>query len=389
MPWREISPMDERQRFLKAFRSRTFKFSELCAFYGVSRKTGYKWLNRFWAEGPAGLQDRRRTPHSCPHHTPRDVEVAILHTRQKHPDWGAVTILQYLERERPNLPLPAISTASEILKRNGLPRRRRRRNPGHPGLGTTFPSRPNAVWTADFKGQFKTLNGYYCFPLTILDGFSRFCLACQGLTSTEHELAQPAFERVFCEFGLPEAIRTDNGAPFATQAIRRLSRLHVWWIKLGITPELILPARPDQNGRHERFHLTLKRRTALPPRSSLASQQLAFDDFIAEYNTVRPHQALDGKTPGSIYTPSLRPFPHRLPPILYPRHYETRLVGRDGHIHWGCGHVMVTHVLEGEYVGLEEVDNEIWSLYFGPLLLGRFHERELNLHGTYAYNKPA
>ncbi len=389
MPWRESSPMDERQRFLQAFRSRTFRVSDLCTFFGVSRKTGYKWIARFWAEGPAGLQDQPRTPHSCPHRTPRDVEFAILYTRQRHPDWGPVTILDHLKRERPSLPLPAPSTAGEILRRNGLPRRRRRRNPGHPGLGSTLPSRPNAVWTADFKGQFKTLNGRYCFPLTILDGFSRFCLACQALPSTEHRLAQPVFERVFREFGLPEAIRTDNGAPFATQAIRRLSRLHVWWIRLGIRPELILPGRPYLNGRHERFHLTLKRRTAFPPRSNLVSQQLTFNDFITEYNFVRPHQALEGKSPDSLYASSLRPYPKHLPPVLYPNHFETRLVSRDGHIRWSCGHVMITHVLEGEYVGLEEVDNEVWSVYFGPLCLGRFREGEWKLHGTYAYNTAA
>ena len=249
-------------------------------------------------------------------------------------------------------------------------------------------SHPNSVWTADFKGQFKTLNGEWCYPFTLVDGFSRYCLACVGLPSTKHELVEPLFERAFREYGLPDVIRTDNGAPFASQAIHRLSRLHVWWIKIGVYPELILPGHPQQNGRHERFHRTLKDATTKPPASSLRTQQRRFNRFVLEYNQHRPHESLGQQTPASSYRPSFRPYPQRIPDLDYPAHFERRLVSRNGGIRWGSGWVNVSQVLAEEYVGLEEVDDEVWSVYLGPLLLGRFDERTLDLHGGCPHNKP-
>jgi transposase InsO family protein len=381
--------MDEKIRFIEAFQASVFNFAELCAFFGISRKTGYKWVERWKAEGRLGLQDRSHATLSCPHRTRQDVVAALLAIRRKHPSWGPAKLLRILRRQRPSLPLPARSTAALLFKRHGLVKPRRRRpHPGHPGLGQTPMSHPNAVWTADFKGQIKTLDGLWCYPLTLVDGFSRYCLACVGLPSPKHELVQPLFERAFREFGLPDVIRTDNGAPFASQAIHRLSRLHVWWIKIGIYPELILPGHPQQNGRHERFHKTLKLATARPPASSLRAQQRRFNAFVREYNLDRPHESLGQETPSSLYRHSFRPYPDHIPELEYPPHFERRLVSRNGGIRWGSGWVNVSQVLSEEYVGIEEVDDEVWAVYFGPLLLGRFDETTLDLHGGYPFNKP-
>lgn len=304
-------------------------------------------------------------------------------------DGDRLRLLRILRKQRPSLLLPARSTAAQLFTHHGLVKPRRRRpHPGHPGLGQTPMSHPNSVWTADFKGRFKTLDGEWCYPFTLVDGFSRYCLACVGLPSTKHELVEPLFERAFREYGLPDVIRTDNGAPFASQAIHRLSRLDVWWIKIGVYPELILPAHPQQNGRHERCHKTLKDATARPPASSLRAQQRRFNRFVHEYNQDRPHESLGQETPASFYRPSFRPYPERTRELEYPAHFERRLVSRNGGIRRGSGWVNVSQVLSEEYVGIEEVDDEVWAVYFGPLLLGRFDETTLDLHGGYPFNKP-
>jgi len=238
---------------------------------------------------------------------------------------------------------------------------------------------PNGTWTADFKGQFKTRNGVYCYPLTIVDGFSRYLLACQGLLSTAIVLARPIFLRLFQEYGLPEIIRTDNGVPFATTALGRLSTLSVWWIRLGILPELIAPASPQQNGRHERMHRTLKAEATRPPSGNLQAQQTRVNRFRQEYNEERPHEALGQETPASVYRPSGRALPRRLAPLEYPGHFEVRLVSRNSGIRWQKHWVCVTHTLAGEYVGLEEVGEGLWDVYFGPLKLGRMNERILRI----------
>ena len=238
---------------------------------------------------------------------------------------------------------------------------------------------PNGIWTADFKGQFKTRDGAYCYPLTLVDGYSRYLLACQGLRSTAIVLARPIFRRAFEAYGLPRIIRSDNGVPFATTALGRLSLLSVWWIRLGIYPELIQPAHPEQNGRHERMHRTLKAEATKPPSGNLQAQQTRFNRFRAEYNDERPHEALDQETPGSVYQPSRREFPRTLAPLEYPGHFEVRRVSRNSGIRWKKHWVCVTHTLAGEYVGLEEVDDGCWDVYFGPLKLGRLDERILRI----------
>lgn len=379
MPWRRVDAMSERMRFVQDARQRLVTFTELCALYGISRVTGYKWLARANASGLDFLQELSRRPHSCPHTTPPALAARLLEARRHHPTWGPRKLLALVRRQDrrrgADFAWPARSTVAELLRRNGLtaPRRRPAAR-GHPGRPLTPMAAPNVIWTADYKGQFRLGDGRYCFPLTVQDGFSRYLLGCRGLTGTTTMECRPVFERLFQEYGLPELLRTDNGVPFATGALGRLSQLSVWWIRLGIYPELIEPAHPEQNGRHERMHRTLKRATARPPAPTARRQQQRFDVFRDEYNRVRPHEALGDATPAAVYTRSPRPYPSALPPLEYPPHFELRLVSANGGIRWLGGWVNVSHVLAGEYVGLEEVDEGEWDVYFGRLRLGRFHE---------------
>jgi putative transposase len=383
MPWKDVCPMDQRRQFVRDAHRWVGSWTELCAHYGISRKTGYKWCARAEATGLEHLDELGRRPHRCPHATPADVVAALLEARRHHPHWGPRKLLRILQRREPERPWPARSTAAELLRRHGCiePRPRRRRL-GHPGRPRTPMSAPNEIWTADFKGQFRTGDGRDCYPLTVADGFSRFLLGCQALRHPTHALSQPVFARLFREYGLPQLIRTDNGVPFATCALGRLSALSVWWVRLGVFPELIEPARPQQNGRHERMHRTLKRETARPPAGSLAAQQRRFNTFRAEFNHERPHQALSDEPPAAYYCPSPRSFPERLPPLEYPAPFERRLVSANGGIRWQAQWVNVSHVLGGEVVGLTEVDDGEWDLYFGPLKLGRFHERLRRVEDT-------
>src|SRR5690606_30336264 len=280
-----------------------------------------------------GLADRRRVAAHCPHRTPAPIAAALLDARRRHPTWGPRKLLLYLARRQPRTPWPAASTVGALLRAHGLVTPRRRRRPlGHPGRPTTPMDAPNVVWTADFKGDFAVGDGSRCYPLTIADGYSRYLLACQGLAAANHVLSRPIFERLFEEHGLPARLRSDNGAPFATCALCRLSRLSVWWLRLGIQPELIEPAHPEQNGRHERMHRTLKAETTRPPAGSLAAQQRRFNNFRVEYNAERPHDGLHGATPASCYTASPRPYPERLQPIEYPGHFEVYYVSTNGGI---------------------------------------------------------
>jgi transposase InsO family protein len=271
------------------------------------------------------------------------------------------------------------------LKREGLvdPRRRKRR-PTHPGASPIEAKVPGEVWTADFKGEFRLKSGTYCYPLTVQDACSRMLLACVGLESTAHSGAEEVFRRLFCKHGLPRSIRTDNGAPFASHALCGLSRLSVWWIKLGIEPDRIQPGCPQQNGRHERMHRTLKAETTRPPEATFSDQQDRFDDFQTEYNDVRPHQALDGAVPKSRYAPPRvlldRTMPAHCPEPQYPGHLEVRKVGASGAVRFKGRWLFVSQVLTAEHVGLEEIDDGVWNLLFGEVLLGRLDERNWTLH---------
>lgn len=377
MPWSEVSPMDQKRFFIKDWQRRSFTVVELAQRYGISRKTANKWIGRFVADGAPGLADRSRRPIRSPNITPPELEDAIVTLRGRHPNWGPKKLLWVLEQRHPDLDWPARSTVADILVRHDLiVHQRRRRYPGHGGKPAVSMSAPNETWTADFKGHFRTTDGIYCYPLTVCDGASRYLLACKGLDSTRCVLSKPVFARLFREFGMPRIIRSDNGVPFATNGLGRLSELSVWWIRLGIYPERIQPSHPEQNGRHERMHRTLKRETARPPAASMRAQQRRFDRFIAEYNDVRPHEALGGATPASLYTASPREFPAEVPDVTYPPHFELRYVSRNGCIRFNKIAVNVTHAIIGQYVGLEEVGDGIWDVHYGPLRLGQLDERK-------------
>ena len=383
MPWNETTKMRERVRFIGDFERELFSMTELCERYRISRVTGYKWLERFEEEGLDGLKDRSRAPVSCPHRTDGEVVELLADARRRHPHWGPKKLIPWLAR-RHDRAWPAPSTAGEILKRLDLVKdRRRRRHIDSPSRPTTQATQPNQLWTADFKGQFKTQDAIYCYPLTVADSYSRYLLGCRALSSTKTLGTKSAFQRLFCQYGLPESIRTDNGTPFAAAtAIGRLSRLSVWWIRLGIRPELTQPSHPEQNGSHERMHRTLKAETTRPPSANRWAQQKKFESFRREYNHERPHEHLNQKSPAHLYAPSPRPYPNRLPEPQYPGHFEVRKVSRNGGIRWKKGWVNISHSLLEQNVGLEEVDDGVWSLYFGPLLLGRFHEDKLQLHAA-------
>lgn len=384
MPWSQTSTMDQKTQFIADYLRGSLAFAELCDLYGISRKTGYKWVNRYLADGPAGLQDQSRRPHSSPTRTPDHIVAALTEARQRHPSWGAKKILALMQRKHPRWPWPHRSTVCDIFKRHGLvPKKRYRRRIGHPGKPTTVVTVPNQLWATDFKGQFKTGDGIYCYPLTITDGYSRFLLACQSLYSTAVDNAKPVFTRVFKEFGLPERIRCDNGVPFATNTLARLSRLSAWWVRLGILPEFIEPGKPQQNGRHERMHRTLKAEATRPPAATLRAQQRKFNTFREEFNHLRPHEALDQQTPASHYQPSTRAMPDRLPALEYPDRFEMRYVSANGGIRWRSQWVNVSIVCAGEYVGLEEIDDGIWNVYFGPLKIGRLLERYMRIEDAY------
>lgn len=341
----------------------------------ITRPTGYKWVARWTASGEAGLAEERRTPHHCPHAMVPAVREALLATRRRY-GWGATKLLAILRRREPDRRWPARSTVNALLEREGLLVKQRRRRIGtHPGASPLETTAPNQIWPADFKGQFRTRDGALCYPLTVTDHFSRAILLCRALPSVRTADAQPAFVRLFRERGLPDAIRTDNGAPFASRGLHGLTRLNVWWMQLGIVHQRIRPGRPQANGTHERMHRELKRETALPPATTLRAQQRRFDGFQPRYNDERPHQALGDQLPATLWTPSPRPLPARIPEPMYPSHWLVRRVRSGGTIKVRGRVPFVTEVLEGERVGLEEVGDGLWNVLYYRTVLGRFDER--------------
>lgn len=377
MPWLETSPMTERQRFVEDMRRGLFSMTELCARYSISRKTGYKWSDRYEAEGRAGLVERSHAPEHCPHKIPEAVARAICEARRAHPAWGPRKLLPWLARREPTLRLPAASTAGDLLIREGLvKKRRRRRRYLHPGVVAPVTTQPNDIWTTDFKGHFRTGDGEYCYPLTVADLHSRFLLGCDALTSTKGREARPCFERLFGEYGLPAAMRSDNGVPFASTGLHGLSQLNVWWMRLGIQHQRIRPASPQENGAHERMHRTLKREATRPPAATRRRQQLAFDRFRALYNEERPHEALGDRPPASVYRPSRRALPERLPAVEYPGHYQVRFVCNAGTFRFKNHLLFIASALKQHSIGLEEVEDGIWSIYFCQVLLARLDERD-------------
>ena len=385
MPWLETLPMEQRARFIADDRLGLYTRAELCARYGVSRKTGYKWLDRYHQEGQPGLRDRSHAPHHCPHRIAPALAALICAARRQHPDWGPSKLLDWLAPRHPQLSpeaWPAVSTTGDLLVREGLVKKRRRRRPQqHPGVVPPHTDAPNDLWTADFKGQFTTGDGVWCFPLTIGDQHSRYLLACRGLPNIKGHSARPVFERTFRDFGLPRAIRTDHGVPFASCGLHGLSQLNVWWMHLGIQHQRIHPGGPQENGVHEPMHRTLKAGACRPPRETLAAQQGAFKRFRTLYNDQRPHDALQGRTPSSCYCPSSRPYPERLPPLEYPGHFLVKRVTNAGTFRLKHKLLFIANALKQYHLGLEETDDGIWSIDFGAVLLAKVDERDMIIRG--------
>jgi putative transposase len=368
--------MTQRLLFIRDFELGVFSFSALCARYGVSRETGYAVLARYRREGRAGLEAHSRRPHHSPRQTPNALIDQLTEVRQRHPTWGPKKLLWLVRKRAPEVPWPAPSTVGVWLTRRGLIRGRRRRRPlTHPGRPGTIAREPNALWTVDFKGQFRTRDGRYCYPLTVADDYSRYLLGCQALLQPTRALVRPALTRLFQEYGLPERIRTDNGAPFASCALARLSQLSVWLLRCGIQPELIEPGHPEQNPRHERMHRTLKAATTRPPAGDHRGQQRCFNAFRTEFNAERPHESLGMQPPATLYQPSPRPYRGPVEPLAYPGHFELRKVSRNGGIRWQKAWVNVSHVLAEETVGFEAVADGLWDVYYRTVKLGRFSER--------------
>lgn len=371
MPWREVCPMDLRMRFVAAVRAQEDSMTALCEEYGISRRIGYKWLGRYAREGPAGLRDRARGPRQVPWAVSRAQAAAITGLRRRHPSWGPKKLRAKLAGLAPEVRWPALSTIGDLLRRRGLSAGRKRRRHAVPSSRAQLapPTGPNDCWCVDFKGWFATGDGAQCYPLTVTDGFSRYLLCCR-VSSPDYDGCRPKFEQLFRELGLPRSILSDNGPPFASLAAGGLSRLSVWWVKLGIVPLRIGAGRPQENGRHERMHRTLKAETAKPPARSLAAQQRRFDRFRAEFNHERPHEALGQTPPAAHYTRSPRRYPRRLKDPVYPADYERRRVRHNGQIKWQGELVFIGAPLSGEVIGLCENDNGDAEAYFGPVHLG-------------------
>jgi transposase InsO family protein len=383
MPWQEMSQMDRRLQFVTDYQRGFCSMTELCARAGVSRKTGYKWLARYDALGAAGLAERSHAPHACPHRIDEDIARLLLDARRAHPSWGPGKLLQYLSPRHGRISLwPAVSTVADLLKRHGLvQRRRRRRSVIHPGAVSIQTTAPNDLWTADFKGQFRTRNGIYCYPLTIADQHTRYLIRVHGLLSVRVVGARAVFERAFREYGLPLAIRTDNGVPFANTGLHGLTQLSVWWLRLGIQHQRIRPASPQENGAHERMHRTLKAETTRPPAIDLARQQDRFRAFRREYNEERPHASLNGDTPSSRYERARRSYPASLPALEYPSHFLVKRVTSAGTIRFKHKLLFLANALQTHAVGLDETSDGIWSLYLGQVLLGHIDEKTMTIHG--------
>jgi transposase InsO family protein len=352
--------------------------TELCEIYNITRETGYYWQRRYQQGGLEALQDRGRAPRQHPNQTPESIEEAVLGLRRAHMSWGPRKLKRVLEREQPQRQWPAASTIGAMVAREGLVVRRKKRR-RVPAYTQPFESAdaPNRVWCADFKGWFRTGDGERIDPLTITDACSRYLLRCQRVEKMNYERVRAVFESAFRECGMPQAIRTDNGAPFASRAVAGLSRLAVWWMKLGIVPERIAPGHPEQNGRHERMHRTLKQETASPPEANRRAQQRAFDRFRREYNDERPHEALDMETPNAVYARSSREYPARVPEPEYGRFFQVRRVRERGDFSWKHEHVFVSETLTGESVGLLPIDERFYAVYFAAFPIARFDSHKL------------
>lgn len=376
MPWKETCVMDQKIQFIADWLGGDYSKSALCEAYGISRPTGDKWIRRYRQEGASGLKEHSRAPHQHPNQTPEWLQQEIIQMKLAHQNWGPKKVIDRLRVLQPESPWPADSTAGELLKRAGLVKERKHRRHVAP-YSEPFAecTQSNHTWSTDFKGDFLLGDGRRCYPLTISDNFSRYLFECRGLYHPRYSAVRPWFEWVFREYGLPDAMRTDNGAPFASMAAGGISQLSKWWIRLGIRPERIQPGKPAQNGRHERMHRTLKEATAKPAKQNMNAQQRAFNRFKKEYNDERSHESLGRRTPARVYQASLRSYPTKLPVVEYDSDQIVRQVRQKGEIRWKGSLIYVSEVLAKEPIGLKQIDHDTWVLYYSFYALGHLDER--------------
>lgn len=376
MAWMECNVMDQKLKFIARILEGE-KMAPLCREFNISRKTGYKLWNRYKDIGNEALIEQKRTPYRYANKLPLQVEALILETKKEFPNWGAPKIREKIKRRFSDIKIPAISTIHAVLDRNGFVKSKLRKKNKFKSQGTHLsnPKVPNDLWCADYKGEFMLGNKQYCYPLTITDHATRYLIACDSMATTKTEFAIESFTRAFKEFGLPKTIKTDNGSPFGSgNSLYGLTKLSVWWLRLGIELERIVPGHPEQNGRHERMHLTLKKETTKPAADNFLQQQEKFDDFITYYNNERPHQGIDMKYPSEIYKPSDRIY-KGIGPIFYPFHDKTVQVTRCGRICERGLKVSVSRAFAGQEVGIKEIEDGIWVVSFLDYDLGYFDEK--------------
>ena len=388
MGWNKKSVMEQKLLFIKMWQSKDYTMTSLCDRFGISRTTGHNLVNRFKEEGESCLEENSKAPHSTPHKTPVKIENAIIKIRKKYPDWGARKLKVLLENKMPAIIIPSETTINAILKRNDLITSKRRRNPKEGKLYPKFdPSEPNEIWSADYKGKFKLGNKRYCWPLTICDSNSRIILDIRCHYKPDYKSVKLAYTRVFREYGLPQFMHTDNGTPFGSmRSPRRFSRLCYWLIDQGITPVFSDPASPQQNGRHERMHKDLKAYCRHRIMSTLSKQQIVMDEFVEEYNEVRPHESLDMKTPSSVHINSKREYSEIKIPYEYPLHFKVTKVCINGAARWGAYNwLFISRAARGRYIAAEEIGNGIWNVFYRDVLLGSIDEKLIDHKETYLH----
>lgn len=374
MPWKESHVVEERFRWMIEFQQNSESLTELCRKYRISRKTAYKWLERYRELGAGGLMDRSSAPMHSPTRILVMVEQGVLEARRQHPSWGPKKLKSWLSRQHPQQSWPAESTIGAILTRHQMTSRRRRRQRAELAAAPLKHAvGPNDVWSIDFKGWFRCGDQRRCDPLTVSDAYSRYLLCCRGLERPDTAHTQAVLRELFGEYGLPDRIRSDNGTPFSARG--GLSELSVWWLRLGILPERIEPGEPQQNGRHERMHRTLKQETQQPPAANLRTQQEWFDRFVREYNEDRPHEALGQRPPAEFYACSARCYPQQLPEMEYPSGFEVRRADEGGKIRWKQARSKLGRVLANQLIGIEMIDDGLQQIWFGRQLLGVLDER--------------
>lgn len=376
MPWNRESPMDQKIRLIGDWLSGDYTKAQLSRIFGISRPTVDKWINRYAQFGEVSLKEHSKAPRHHPNQKQDAIVERLIAEKLKRPHWGPVKLVSRLAMLEPEVDWPAPSTAGEWLKKAGLVRSRklRRRTPSYSDPFKDCDT-PNKVWSIDYKGQFRLQNGAWSYPLTMSDNCSRYVLLCQSLQNTRYQSARGWIEWVFREYGLPQAIRSDNGSPFASTALGGLSKLSVWWVKLGVVPERIEVGRPDQNGRHERMHKSLKEMAVRPPKRNHRAQQRAFDAFVKEFNEERPHESLGMKTPADCHQISSRVYPEKIPEVEYEEGYTVRRVRHNGEIKWRGEKYYVSDTLAKEPVALKENEEGGWDMYFSFLKIGTFDEK--------------